>query len=87
MSVTELATRPQERRETAATGRAVSERVARLRERSQAAVPRVSSERARLLTRFYAEAAERSVSVPVLRAQAFAYLLCPFLNVISNYKI
>ena len=53
----------------------LSERVVRLRERSQAAVPRVSSERARLLTSFYAAEADRSVSAPVLRARAFAYLL------------
>src|SRR5512134_3093625 len=53
----------------------LSERVARLREASQAAVPRVSSERARLLTEFYAAEGERAVSAPVLRARAFAYLL------------
>jgi len=53
----------------------LSERVARLRESSQAAVPRVSSERARLLTQFYAAEADRAVSAPVLRARAFAYLL------------
>jgi formate C-acetyltransferase len=53
----------------------MSERVARLRERSQAAVPRVSIERARLLTRFYAAEADRQVSAPVLRAKAFVYLL------------
>ncbi|NJD09058.1 MAG: glycyl radical protein [Gemmatimonadetes bacterium] len=53
----------------------MSERVARLRERSQAAVPRVSAERARLLTEFYAARADQAVSTPVLRAQAFAYLM------------
>jgi pyruvate formate lyase activating enzyme len=36
---------------------------------------RFPSERARLLTSFYAAEADRSVSAPVLRARAFAYLL------------
>ncbi|MBN2469165.1 MAG: glycyl radical protein [Anaerolineae bacterium] len=49
-------------------------RVARLRQQSLEAVPTLAPERALLMTRFYRERAEKT-SVPVERAQAFAYLL------------
>jgi len=52
----------------------MTERVARLREASLTAQPWISSERAELMTRFYGEFAA-GVSVPVRRAQSFAYLL------------
>ena len=49
-------------------------RVRRLRDRSLAAVPYVSVERARLLTEFYRLEAPRTPSVPVLRGRALAWL-------------
>jgi formate C-acetyltransferase len=53
---------------------AMTERVARLRERSRAATPTLSTERAELLTAFYKQ--ERgSLSEPVRRALAFRYLM------------
>ncbi len=51
----------------------MNDRVRRLREASLAAVPTLSSERARLLTEFYQTA--RPVSTPVMRALAFEHLL------------
>jgi len=51
----------------------LTERVALLREASLSATPRVSSERAELITSFYAEA--RETSAPVRRALAFRALL------------
>lgn len=51
----------------------MTERVRRLRERSVAAVPSLSAERARLMTEFYREHLGRH-SVPVLRALAFKHL-------------
>ncbi|MDZ7391708.1 MAG: glycyl radical protein [candidate division KSB1 bacterium] len=53
----------------------MTERIAKLREQSLAAVPRISPERALLLTEFYKSEAARGVSVPVARALAFAYIL------------
>jgi trans-4-hydroxy-L-proline dehydratase len=52
----------------------MSERVARLRQQSLDARPTLSAERARLLTDFYLQPHEL-VSAPMLRAQAFAYLM------------
>ncbi|NPV68283.1 MAG: glycyl radical protein [Anaerolineae bacterium] len=52
----------------------MTERVARLRQRSLEARPTLSPERALLMTRFYQQETERC-SVPVQRARAFAYLL------------
>lgn len=53
----------------------MSPRVRRLRERSLAAVPYVSVERARLITAYYRSEAGRAPSNPVLRARALAWLL------------
>lgn len=53
---------------------AMTERVARLREHSLAAVPSLSSERAELLTAFYQQAQDH-ISAPVRRALAFQYLM------------
>ncbi len=53
----------------------MTERIAKLRDQSLAAVPRISAERALLLTEFYQSEAARGVSVPVGRALAFAHLL------------
>ncbi|MFM8320619.1 MAG: pyruvate formate lyase family protein, partial [Chloroflexota bacterium] len=58
----------------------VTERVARLRRRSLEAQPTLSTERAELMTEFYQSQAERSrglgaVSIPLQRAQSFAYLM------------
>ena len=52
----------------------MNERVARLREKSLAAIPTVSAERALLLTRF-CQQERRPLSVPMQRALAFEYLL------------
>jgi len=53
---------------------AMSERVAHLRQQSLNAVPRISSERAELMTAFYQQ--ERQlVSAPIHRARAFQYLM------------
>ena len=52
----------------------MTERVARLREASLTAQPWISSERAELMTRFSRDFAA-GASVPVRRAQSFAYLL------------
>ena len=51
----------------------MNERVARLRQASLDTKPSLSIERARLLTEFYRQAPAESI--PVLRAQAFAYIL------------
>jgi pyruvate formate-lyase/glycerol dehydratase family glycyl radical enzyme len=52
----------------------VSERVARLRQQSQEAIPSLSSERAELITGFYQQDVGL-MSVPVRRARAFQYLM------------
>ena len=51
----------------------MNDRTCRLRDRSQAAAPALSAERARLLTGFYQENLGKH-SVPVLRARAFTHL-------------
>ncbi len=53
----------------------MTERIRRLRARSLRAVPRLSSERGRLLTRYYRSGAADGLAVPRQRAGAFAYLL------------
>jgi pyruvate formate-lyase/glycerol dehydratase family glycyl radical enzyme len=53
----------------------MSERIERLRRQSLDAEPRISLERARLLTEFYKTGEAERVSVPVARALAFSYLL------------
>ncbi len=51
-----------------------TDRVIRLRRASLDAIPEISTERARLMTRFYAEHQELE-SIPVFRAKSFAYLM------------
>ena len=51
----------------------MNQRIARLRQESFRAEPRVSTERAELLTRFY-RAEHGKHPTPVLRARSFAYL-------------
>ena len=53
----------------------MTERIRKLRARSLAAKPKLSSERGLLLTRFYRSGAADGLSVPRQRAAAFAYLL------------
>ena len=53
----------------------MTERIRKLRARSLAAKPKLSSERGLLLTRFYRSGAADGLSVPRQRAEAFAYLL------------
>jgi len=53
----------------------MKERIERLRRQSLDAEPRISMERARLLTEFYKTGEAERVSVPVARALAFSYLL------------
>ncbi len=53
----------------------LSDRVYKLRQQSLAAVPSLSSERAELLTEFYKNHADPTMSVPVRRAQAFQYIM------------
>ncbi len=53
----------------------MNERIAKLREQSQKAIPRLDPERAILLTRFYQSDVADRVSTPVKRALAFKYLL------------
>jgi hypothetical protein len=52
----------------------MSERVARLRQKSLDAVPTLSPERALLMTRFYQQRAGK-LSAPVERARAFEYVM------------
>src|SRR5512135_948274 len=52
----------------------MSERVCRLRDQSLAAVPRISTERAELMTEFY-RAHTELMSAPLRRALAFRHLL------------
>ena len=51
----------------------MTERTMRLKEESLACEPRISAERALLLTEFY-KANEGKYSIPVMRAKAFYYL-------------
>ncbi len=53
----------------------MNERIRRLREATLAAVPRISAERARLLTEFERSDDARGASVPVRRAMAFRHLM------------
>jgi len=53
----------------------MNDRIKKLRRQSLRAVPELSAERGMLLTRFYKSAAARGLSAPLLRAEAFAYLL------------
>jgi len=53
----------------------MNERIRALREESLNAVPRISPERARLITEFYRSAEARRVSAPVRRALAFRHVL------------
>ncbi|QDR82613.1 trans-4-hydroxy-L-proline dehydratase [Sporomusa termitida] len=57
-----------------ATGKNINSRVQKLRDQSVAAVPRLAIERARLVTAAYKQYAGK-VSVPVLRALTFQYLM------------
>lgn len=58
----------------------MNERIKKLREQSLRAVPRITCERAQLLTEFYKTNEASKVSIPVGRALAFKYIL-------SNKKI
>lgn len=53
----------------------MNERIRALREESLNAVPRISPERARLITEFYRSAEARRVSAPMRRALAFRHVL------------
>ena len=53
----------------------MNKRIERLLQESRDAIPRVSAERARLLTEFYSSSKALGHSVPVTRALAFSYLL------------
>ena len=53
----------------------MNDRIKKLRARSLRAVPALSSERGRLLTRYYRSGAADGLSVPRQRAGAFAFLL------------
>jgi len=53
----------------------MNQRIEKLRTQSQEAQPRISMERARLLTEFYKSGKAEQVSVPVARAMAFDYIL------------
>jgi len=53
----------------------ITERVAKLRKQSLEARPSISSQRAELLTEFYAQNQGRAWSTPVMRAESFRYIL------------
>ncbi len=53
----------------------MNDRIKELRDASIAAVPKISMERATLLTEFYQNGVAEGNSVPVARAKAFAYLM------------
>ena len=53
----------------------MNKRIEKLRKQSQEAVPRISAERALLVTDFYQSSLSRRVSVPVRRALAFKHIL------------
>ncbi len=52
-----------------------SDRINRLREQSLQAVEHISAERAQLVTEFYKSGAAVGLSIPMLRAKAFEYIL------------
>ena len=53
----------------------MNNRIKKLREESINAIPRISSERAELLTEFYKSGVVEKVSIPVARAMAFKHIL------------
>jgi len=53
----------------------MNERITKLRNQSQDAIPRISAERVLLVTEFYKSDLAQQVSVPVRRALAFKYIL------------
>ena len=53
----------------------MNERIRKLREQTLNAEPKISAERARLITEFYQSPVAQQVSVPVARALAFKYIL------------
>ena len=53
----------------------MNKRIAELRKKSLEAIPRISSERARLITEFYQKDIKNEASVPVKRARALQYIL------------
>ena len=53
----------------------MNERIKKLREESLNAIPRISAERALLITEFYKSDLAQQVSVPVKRALAFKHIL------------
>ncbi len=53
----------------------MTDRIQRLRDRSLMAHPRLSGERAQLITSFYKSQESQGLSVPVKRASAFKYIL------------
>ena len=53
----------------------MNDRIKKLRDQSQNAVPRISAERARLVTEFYKSNLAQQVTTPVRRALAFKYIL------------
>ena len=53
----------------------MNKRIEKLRKQSQEAIPRISAERALLVTDFYQSSLSRRVSVPVRRALAFKHIL------------
>jgi formate C-acetyltransferase len=54
---------------------AMNDRIRRLRQQSLDAIPRISLERAQLITEFYKSGKAERVSVPVARALAFEHLM------------
>jgi pyruvate formate-lyase/glycerol dehydratase family glycyl radical enzyme len=55
--------------------RPINERIARLREESVKAKVKISHERAEIITKFYKSAITQGISIPVMRAMAFKYLM------------
>ena len=53
----------------------MNNRIKKLRSQSQSAKPKLSIERAKLLTEFYKSGKADQVSIPVARAMAFDYIL------------
>ncbi len=57
------------------TKKTMNQRIKKLRDQSQNAIPRISAERALLVTEFYKSGLAQQVSAPVRRALAFKYIL------------
>jgi formate C-acetyltransferase len=53
----------------------MTDRIKKLRDQSLAAINRISAERAILLTEFYQTGIDRELSVPMMRAKTFEYIL------------